>query len=286
MLFKRRKELEEKHQRELSGEDLWTMKLDERTRMKIFYAVQKVRDDLFYRLDIFELARQRTLVELGLPYLYTSPPMTYFPTSDYPCKEVLGSIMESEEDIVFSLLEAILTQVLINKESSHWHILSNLLNSIFIESRIKVELINGKFVEKDSLVLHKNIIKPVLTLLGSDSKWLKVEKEYSRALEEIASGKPYNAVTNATTALQEALLACNLEGKTLKKLFYSAKKKKILHPQDENLIDWVSADRVNFGTTHYHKEPRMEDARLTLNIVGAIILRIASKYPRQSSETS
>lgn len=285
MLFKRRKELDEKLQRELRGEDLWTMNLDEKTRRRIWYAIQTTVDAV-YRLDVFKLARQQTIIELGLPFLRERPPTTFFPVhDDYPREDVYCSIMESENDIVFSLLEAILA-LLSTKETFHWHMLSELLNSIFRESRIKVEIINGKIIEKDSLALHKNIIKPVLTLLGSDSKWSKAESKYRSALEDIADGKPDSAVTNATTALQEALLARKLGGETLKPLFYSAKEKNILHSQDKKLIDWLDADRVNFGTTHYHQETRIEDAKLTLNVVGAMILRIASKHPRQSSETS
>jgi hypothetical protein len=40
------------------------------------------------------------------------------------------------------------------------------------------------------------------------------------------------------------------------------------------LVDWVSVDRNEMGDVHQAQEPSVEDAWLTVHIVGALILRL------------
>lgn len=283
MLFGRRKELEAKHQRELQGENLWTRILDEKARQKIVYAVERI-DEEAYGWDAIVQARQQTLEQLGLPFMEVPPADTYFPTTNYITKDTNNAILRAKEDIVFTFLEALFKELYHAKDSKNQFI--ETLNTIFSEHRIKVNIINDEIVDFESHMIYENIIKPILTLLGNDPKWKKVESKYMESLKELSEGRADNAITDAATALQEALGVLSCKGNTLNTLFEDAKKKGIFVEHDKRLIDWLSADRVNFGDAHYSREPNMENARLTINIVGSIIYRIASGKPRKLSSDS
>ena len=283
MLFGRRKELEAKHQRELQGENLWTRVLDEEARWKIAYAVERVEEEA-YGLDPIAQARKQTLKELGRPFMVGPPPNTIFPMTDYTRKDAYNAILQSNEDIVFTFLEALFKQMYNIKDFKKQFIEN--LNIIFSEHWIKFNIVNDEIRDLESLVIHENIIKPILTLLGNNPKWKKVESKYMESLKELSEGRADNAITDATTALQEALGVLSCKGNTLNTLFEDAKKKGIFVEHDKRLIDWLSADRVNFGDAHYSREPNMENARLTINIVGSIIYRIASGKPRKLSSDS
>lgn len=283
MLFGRRKELEAKRQRELQGENLWTRILDEKARGKIAYAVKRV-DEKDYGWDLIVRARQQTLEQLGLPFMVVAPPSTYFSMTDYLREDAYNAILGAKEDIVFTFLEALLIELSRTKDSKKPFIEN--LNTIFREHRIKFNIVNDEIIDLESLVIHENIIKPALTLLGNDPKWKKVESKYLESLNELSEGRPDNAITDTTTALQEALYVLKCKGDTLNILFHDAKKKGIFVEHDKHLIDWLSADRVNFGDTHYSRETSIENARLTINIVGSILYRIASENPRKLSSGS
>jgi hypothetical protein len=110
--------------------------------------------------------------------------------------------------------------------------------------------------------------------------WEKVESAYQDALGEIADGKPADAIADAGTALQEAFVTLRCEGNTLGLLAKSARSKGLLPPHDmlmnetlRKLVDWVSAGRSERSDVHQAREPSVEDAWLTVHIVGAPILR-------------
>jgi hypothetical protein len=150
------------------------------------------------------------------------------------------------------------------------------------EHRIYFELIEGKMVPLASQELHAEVVAPALRLLSGRSGWDKVEAAYQDALGELAEGKPADAITDAATALQEALVALGCKGNALGPLASSARGKGLLGPHDapmtdmvEKLIDWVSADRSVKGDVHQATQPSLEDGWLTVHIVGALILRLA-----------
>lgn len=67
----------------------------------------------------------------------------------------------------------------------------------------------------------------------------------------------------------------------------SANSKKLLSPHDGPLLDgltkllhWVSADRSQNGDSHHLSAVSIEDAWLTVHIVGALILRLSADKPR------
>jgi hypothetical protein len=150
------------------------------------------------------------------------------------------------------------------------------------EHRISFELIEGEMVPLASQELHAEAVAPTLRLLSGRGGWEKVEAAYQDALRELADGKPADAITDAATALQEALVALGCKGNALGSLAKSARGKGLLAPHDvpmidmvEKLIDWVSADRSAKGDAHQATQPSLEDGWLMVHIVGALILRLA-----------
>jgi len=157
------------------------------------------------------------------------------------------------------------------------------VNDILNEHRIGYELIEGHMVEFESKELHEAVVAPTLKLLSGRSAWGKVEQAYQAALKEISAGTAGNAITDAGSALQEALLVANCKGNSLGPLIKSAVSKGVFTGYDAKLAEWVSADRSMMGDAHKGASPAArEDAWLTVHIVGALILRMAAQRPRSS----
>lgn len=129
---------------------------------------------------------------------------------------------------------------------------------------------------------------PVVRLLGSTEGLQAVEKAYRDAIEELADDKPGDAITDAGTALQEMLVALGCAGNALGPLIKSAKTKGLLAGHDGQVFDvlekamhWVSADRSEKGDAHSSAQSSLDDARLTVNVTGALILRLSKGAPRK-----
>ncbi|GAB3575856.1 hypothetical protein GCM10027406_08020 [Leifsonia lichenia] len=153
--------------------------------------------------------------------------------------------------------------------------------------RISYEYIGGEMVEKNSLELHAEVVAPALRLLGGREGWDKVEAAYQDALGELHGGSPADAITDAGTAMQEALEALGCKGNALGPLIVDGRKKGLFASHDERLthalddmMQWVSADRSSMGDAHHSTSPLPEDAWLTVHIVGALIVRLANSTKR------
>lgn len=99
---------------------------------------------------------------------------------------------------------------------------------------------------------------------------------------------PPDAITDAGTALQEALQALGCGGNALGGLIKDAMKKGLLAPHDatlasgiKNFMAWASADRSETGDAHKSSDATLDDAWLMVHIVGALIVRLAGT-PRTS----
>jgi hypothetical protein len=167
-----------------------------------------------------------------------------------------------------------------HEKADHEHFW-NTVNIVLREHRISFELVGDTMVPFASKELHFEIVVPTMRLLSGRIGWEKVESAYQDALGEIADGKPADAITDAGTALQEALVTLACEGNTLGVLAESARSRGLFAPHDtlmtdmlHKLVDWVSADRSEKGDVHQAREPSVEDAWLTVHIVGALILRL------------
>lgn len=151
------------------------------------------------------------------------------------------------------------------------------IRSVLREHRVSFDFIEGRLVPIESHQLHEQIVIPTLTLLTHRENFKSVETAYCKALDELHTGTPDDTITDAATALQEALTALGCEGKSLGPLAKSALKKGVITGHDKkHLIDWVSADRNNTGDAHNVSPASADDAWLTVHVVGALFLRITS----------
>jgi hypothetical protein len=160
------------------------------------------------------------------------------------------------------------------------------VNEILAQERVGWELIDGRMVEIHSKELHAAAVEPALRLLHRP-EFAKADKQYRDALDELAQGKPADAITDAGATLQEVLEALECEGNQLGDLTRSAKKKGLLGAHDTPLVDaiektmhWVAADRSEMGDAHHATQATREDAWLIVHVVGALIVRLASGQTR------
>ena len=126
------------------------------------------------------------------------------------------------------------------------------------------------------------MLSPTLQLTSGRDGWRDVEASYQRALEEISEGHPDDAITDATTALQDTFRVLGCEGKDIKALSAQAVSSGRLKGYDSKIVDWTGADRSQSGDGHTASGANLEDAWFTVHIPVALILRLATGGPRQS----
>jgi len=289
MLFKRRKWLRELADAEEAGRSLWTDKLDAQARYKLAYNVRYLAGDLIgrYSLDLVGYARNLAMEDLGLPFLHDSVS---------PKDDAFGVILNASEEIVLSFLEARLkaanqfaheyTESITASEAggleARLPLFVGRIRTVLQEHHLSFDLVGDEFVPFESRQMHEAVVVPTLTLLGGAKGFDEVERAYRAALEELQTGFPEDAITDAGTALQEALKAVGCEGNALGPLGNSARERGILSAHDAKLLAWVSADRSTTGDAHNARPASPEDAWLAVHVVGAMILRMASGRPRSA----
>lgn len=287
MLYSRRKKIDKEQAAAAAGRDLWTSDLPTEARMKFVYAVQDLVDGTasgrYTRWDLIEHARNAVLRDLGQPHLG----ITVHNSND----DFFGSIMKSNEEVVYSQLEAVLAlgtilcadrtfgdvdyevQQTIRRRLPE---LRETISQTLREYWIKCDLIGNQFIDVESRELHEAVVVPALGLLGGRSHFELAEKAYQEALREIHNGSAEDAITDAATALQEALGAVGFTGNTVSKRVEEAVKQGKLTPYDKKLGEWVEADRSYKGDAHNASPATVADAWLVVHIVGAVILRLAA----------
>ena len=285
MLFGRRKRLEQLEKAEAKGRSFWTKVLDAQARHRLFYAIQDIsegRGYAFSSVSFIAIAQQLTVRELGLHRLSNSP------TED-PRVDGYQAILDAEESLVFSLIEALMSISWQTRQKFPALDAPTLrdfqqglpefeteIRTILREHRVNYDLINGRFVPRESLELHESVVVPALTLLAGRKGLEGAETAYQQALGELHNGSPDDAITDAATALQETLVALGCRGNSLGPLASSATNKGVINAYDKKIVDWVSADRSTKGDTHNAEPASREDAWFTVHIVGALILRVAT----------
>lgn len=294
MLYGKRKRLEELYEAEEQGRSLWTPILDKHARAKLYHAVDSISRGI-KSFDPIILARQITLEQEGL--LKLSNDFFEMFSSDLRT-DALKGILEQDESVVFTLIEA-MVMLPAYVEQDHYRLLfdynitpdndyememsifkdelkifSRRIRSVLQEHWVSFDFIEGRFIPIESNQLHEEVVIPALTLLGHREDFENVETAYRKALDELHTGTPDDAITDAATALQEALLALGCKGNSLRPLTNSALVKGTITGYDRKLIDWVSAERNNKGDAHNVDAASTEDAWLVVHIVGALILRI------------
>lgn len=276
MLHARRNRLRQLEEREANGESFWTDEFPKPVRVKIQQFIE------VFDSDVIENARTLILFDEGERYLF-SP--NFNPVPDF-----VRYLVECPDDMMPTVIEAY-AQAAIKGTRGQYppppdrfeaHV-----NATMREYRIAYELVNGEMVPMASRELHTEVTVPTLRLLAGDPTWERVEAAYQDALAEIASGNAADAVTDAGTALQEALTALGCDGNALGPLIKSAKSKGLLSNHDGPMLDaiykvadWVSADRSNTGDAHNSAKAHIDDAWLIVHVVGALILRLSRSVPR------
>lgn len=274
MFFSRRKRLQELANREAAGESLWTDVFDGTSRAKLVLLMQSLTADDYPRGGRLILARTHVLHDVGQFFLSDGH-------AD-PVTDLIGAVLNGDSDIVATVIEAVYltlvrdTNGYVSKDHASF---GNRVNEVLREHRISFELVEGQMVEFQSKQLHESVVAPTLRLLSGRQGWEAVEQTYQKALEEIGDD-PADAITDAGTALQEALTLLGCEGNQLGKLAASARRKGFLNGHDTKVVDWVAADRSETGDTHNARPASHDDAWLTVHVVGALILRLAGAVPR------
>lgn len=283
MFLKRRLRIADLAAREAAGESLWTMQFESTLRVKIWRTMQEFGRS--YNESAVTWARQLVLRDEGLIALSNS---SYYEHYDFEY-----CLLNGDDDMVPILIEAWMTTWSDKRFSSGTAILVDLtafvsaINVLLREYRISFELVGEEMIPLTSMELHANVVAPTLRLLSAGPEWVTVERAYQKALTEIAKGDPADAITDAGTALQEALVRLGADGNALGPLIRSAGQKGIISAHDKPMLDvieraahWVSADRSVAGDTHNSEEALLEDAWLTVHIVGALLLRLSKNSAR------
>lgn len=265
---------------EADGESFWSTHFDKHARMKVLHAFNDACGEQV-REKYADVARGLILRDEGLPYLRDSRLDSE--------RDLRRFILTGDDGLIPSAIEAVARTLPIpaGRMGSSWafqpdaEMFTQTVNTVLSEHRIAFELIEGEMVPLASQELHANVVAPTLRLLSGRSGWEKVEAAYQDALDELAEGKPADAITDAATALQEALVALGCKGNALGPLTKDARSKGLYGPHDapmtdmlDKLVRWVSADRSAKGDAHQVAQPAAEDAWLTVHIVGALILRL------------
>lgn len=260
--------------REATGENLWTDEFSKEARVRLEALLrQGVLEFLEYEPEDYSGKaldlRVREAMRLDLGVVLSGD------------TRVTEAVRGLSNEYVPSLIELIVGEV--EDEG-----LVQGVNEVLRQHRISVRLVNGRMVDFASEELHTEVVAPTLRLLSGRPGWEDVERAYQDALQE---DDPGDAVTDAGTALQEALKVVGCGGNSLGRQLGDAKRRGLLAPHDKNLseaiaglIVWVSADRSETGDAHKRTKATEADAWLTIHVVGALIHRLAGGQPRGGAE--
>ncbi len=259
---------------------MWSRDFPGQVRVKLRHAVAFAAAPLEGSRDsVWRAARNLILVDEGWNTLMD----VYDPVED-----VQSFLAEGDDDLIPTLVEALWEALGMTypteygqQRKPHQGVFEVKANEALREHRVAWELIEGRMVDFDSKELHQEVVAPVVRLLSDRAGWDAVEAAYEKALREIGSD-PADAITDAGTALQEALTLLGCDGNSLGPLAKSAREKGLLAAHDATLadgikkiVDWVSADRSEKGDAHKVARPSPDDAWLAVHVVGALILRLA-----------
>jgi len=279
MLHNQRKRLQELEEREARGEILWTEEFDENFRNKVLLAFQKCSQS---SNQVASRARDAIMMAEGLRYLQSD-------RHRFAIDDLLNYLLECNNEMVPTVIEAMALALGAAGSRSHSDSFRQFVETILRQHRISFDFIDGQMVEFTSRVLHVNVVKPTLTLLARAGRFDTAETAFKKALKEISNGDAGDAITDTGTALQQVLEELGCDGNALGELIKSAKRKQLLGAHDtpmleffNRLLNWVAADRSEQGDGHHPSNASIEDAWLTVHVVGALILRLSSDIPRRA----
>ena len=280
-LYSRRKRQRERAEAEARGESFWTPSSSERVRTKILYAGQEAGSANWSYVT--EQTRYLILKDEGASYLSNG---NFNPMTDF-----LEYLSMGPDEAMPGVIEAIYLALLTYGHSMGFGSQNNPMRyddfkveiqEILDEERVYFDFSNGEMIPFESKELFQGVIEPAIKLLH-EPRFKAAEIAYRDALEEVGEGKAGDAITDASTALQEMFVAMGCGGNSLGPLIKSARSKGLLAAHDERLtkaitdvVDWVAADRSATGDTHKADKAAKADAWFMVHVVGALIVRLAS----------
>lgn len=284
MLFKRRKQQEELARREAEGESFWTHEFSGRTRLRLARAFTGKLDQSDFSC-VVRRAHELVCDDEGADRLRDEL---------NPANDLQAYMNDCDAEEFASVIEAMLEGLMerIQLKQSHmytkdWRDLQNVvagIRGVLQADRVAWELADtGQMEPFSSRELYVEVVQPALSLLASRDGWEKVEKAYRDALGEIYDD-PGDAITDAGTALQEAMVAAGLQGNNLGRLIADAQKKGILEGHNLGLagsivkaFSWASANRSEKGESHSVSDATSDDAWLMIHITGALIVWLSQQ---------
>ena len=164
--------------------------------------------------------------------------------------------------------------------------LIEVLNDRLLHARVDWSFEDGQFQERGNFVMHSEVLRPATILLADDPAFVRASAAFQSALTRLSKGETEVALTEAATSLQEFFRALGVEGNSLSNQLDNAANAKVISGADRGLmkplIDWVNGDRSQRGNAHYHRagDVSKADAWLMMHVVGAVMVRLSNREPR------
>lgn len=278
VFYSERARLRELEQREAAGENVWIDYFPRQSLMKIGQIWMFLQADIEggYGPSMSGLLVNLFLRDLGEPPIAKQP---------HELPQVATDLRPA--DPVLNLIEGI-CEVTQTHSSLDVNDVAAELNAIMHSYRIAYKLIDGQIVPFRSDPVYSSTIEPTVRLLIG-KRFAPAQSAYLKALQEIRVNDPGDAIVDAGVALQETFTSLGYEEGTLGRQLVLAKKSGLLSGHDvplgkalEAAITWASADRSETGSAHKVTNATLDDAWLTIQIVGALILRLAADAPRST----
>jgi hypothetical protein len=273
MLFSRRQRQRSLAEREAAGESFWTRRFSQEVRNGILYAALDASGPAWEQVQL------RAHGYLVRAYGVTSLAQGASAFQD------LHSWVHNCDDTVFADVVEALDRALGDRHMDDYGIqrlptspshFRSRVGEVLSEHRVAFDFLNGQMQPFDSRELFAEVVSPALTLLAGSPQLKAAEHAYQDSLRELAQGNPADAITDATTALSEALKASGCTDNSLAAQARTAQTRGLLTSYDVKLFDWAQADRFNLGDAHQAETPTTrDDAWLMVHIVGAIIVRLS-----------
>lgn len=203
---------------------------------------------------------------------------------------------ESRLDAVAAVLYAFLRLSESDSESVAWQgyeaprydpdALIEVINDQLLHNRVEWVVEDKRLQERGNSVLHSAVVRPVTALLDSSPNWAVASRAFQTALDRLSESKPAVALTDAATALQEFFRALGANGNSLSDQLNDAERQKVVSATDKKLlkplVDWVNSDRSTRGNAHHFRDDDASkaDAWLMIHVVGAVMVRLSNREPR------
>lgn len=274
VLFSERKRLRRIEEREAAGDDVWIDTFPIEALVKISSLWRRASERMRPGLRMGPILRQIFQSCVGKEPIAQEP-------SQLP---VAGQTAELEQ--ILDLLEVLYMLAKNFSITPGGDDISEHLNGILHSHRVAYKMIDGQMFPYRDDPVFASTIEPTIRLLV-DKRFEAAQKSYRSALQEIRAGEAADAVTDAGRALQDTLSALGYGGSTIGRQLSNAKKNGLLSGHDiplgnalEAVINWGSAERSEIGDAHKDSDATLDDAWLTVQVIGALILRLASDSPR------